>query len=599
MYKFLLCWRYLRTRYIALASVVSVTLGVWAMIAVNAVMSGFAHEMKSRIHGILSDVILEAHDMKGFEDPEYHMEHIRRVAGDYIAGMTPTVHMPAIMTSEYAGKTFTRPITFIGIDETTQGEASDFCKYLLHPANRERLSFDLREGGYDTRDREAGSPEGGRNVLRDAGWPYRRWWANVKRQTAWNPPAAEDGNAAFRSAKGASSADDANDLEDSSRGLSSQVSDGVVPATSVVDVEDALSDAHAVRATGEDDAMGPQNDATFAERKATEATFAERQATEATFAERKAADDEDNFVPDDPYAPREAREVFDPAQKQHTGLVLGIALSNYRDEAGRERFLLMPGDDVRVTFPNAAIPPGAISYWFTVVDLYESKMSEYDSTFVFVPLKKLQELRGLLDQQTGITYANSVQIRLKNQQDADLVRDKLRRAFPAELYSVSTWRDKQGPLLAAVQMETAILNVLLFLIIAVAGFGILAIFFMIVVEKTRDIGILKALGASGRGVMGIFLSYGLSLGLVGSGAGLVIGLLFVVYIDNIAKLLGAITGHEVFDPTIYYFYKIPTIIEPLTVTWIVCGAVAIAVLASVLPARRAARLHPVEALRYE
>ena len=79
----------------------------------------------------------------------------------------------------------------------------------------------------------------------------------------------------------------------------------------------------------------------------------------------------------------------------------------------------------------------------------------------------------------------------------------------------------KAPLLAAVQMETAILNVLLFMIIAVAGFGILAIFYMIVVEKTRDIGILKSLGASGRGVMGIFLAYGLSLGLVGSGVGMV------------------------------------------------------------------------------
>ena len=83
-------------------------------------------------------------------------------------------------------------------------------------------------------------------------------------------------------------------------------------------------------------------------------------------------------------------------------------------------------------------------------------------------------------------------------------------------------------------METAILNVLLFMIIAVAGFGILAIFFMIVVEKTRDIGILKSLGASGRGIMGIFLAYGLSLGIVGSGVGMVIGLLFVVYINHIA-----------------------------------------------------------------
>ena len=148
-------------------------------------------------------------------------------------------------------------------------------------------------------------------------------------------------------------------------------------------------------------------------------------------------------------------------------------------------------------------------------------------------------------------------------------------------------------------METAILNVLLFLIIAVAGFGILAIFLMIVVEKTRDIGVLKSLGASRRGVMGIFLSYGLSLGVVGSGVGLLLGLLFVAHINEIADLLGKLTGRPVFDPAIYYFYKIPTIVQPMTVAWIVGGAVAIAVLASILPALRAALLHPVEALRYE
>jgi len=122
---------------------------------------------------------------------------------------------------------------------------------------------------------------------------------------------------------------------------------------------------------------------------------------------------------------------------------------------------------------------------------------------------------------------------------------------------------------------------------------------MIVVEKTRDIGILKSLGASGQGVMGIFLAYGLLLGLVGSGTGMVCGLLFVRYINEIADLLAWVSGHPVFDPSIYYFYRIPAIVRPETVAWIVLGALTIAVAASILPARRAARRHPVEALRYE
>jgi lipoprotein-releasing system permease protein len=143
------------------------------------------------------------------------------------------------------------------------------------------------------------------------------------------------------------------------------------------------------------------------------------------------------------------------------------------------------------------------------------------------------------------------------------------------------------------------LNILLFLIIAVAGFGILATFFMIVVEKTRDIGVLKSLGAPSSGVASIFLGYGLLLGAVGSGVGVIGGLLFVHYINQIADGLEMLTGGEVFDPTIYYFDRIPTIVDPFSIAMVMIGAIAIAVLASVLPAMRAARLHPVEALRYE
>ena len=181
------------------------------------------------------------------------------------------------------------------------------------------------------------------------------------------------------------------------------------------------------------------------------------------------------------------------------------------------------------------------------------------------------------------------------------VHDRLTQAFPPQSspFRIRSWQEMQGPLLAAVQLETTILNILLFFIIAVAGFGILATFYMIVVEKTKDVGILKSLGAPSSGVMNIFLAYGLSLGIVGSGVGMVMGLLFVIYINKVARVVEWITGHEVFDPTVYYFQEIPTIIDPFTIAWIVAGAMVIAVLASVLPALRAARLHPVEALRYE
>ncbi len=102
MYKFLLCWRYLRTRYIALASIVSVMLGVATMIVVNSVMSGFTTEMQVRLHGVLSDLVIEVRNMNGGPDAESHMDFARRVAGDSIEAMTPAVIVPAIFGSTTA-----------------------------------------------------------------------------------------------------------------------------------------------------------------------------------------------------------------------------------------------------------------------------------------------------------------------------------------------------------------------------------------------------------------------------------------------------------------------------------------------------------------
>src|SRR5438445_10993732 len=101
MYKLLLSWRYLRTRYIALASIISVTLGVGTLIVVNSVMAGFTREMHVRLHGILSDIILESHSMDGLANRAWHMAEIRRVVGDDLVGITADVHGPAVssMTS--------------------------------------------------------------------------------------------------------------------------------------------------------------------------------------------------------------------------------------------------------------------------------------------------------------------------------------------------------------------------------------------------------------------------------------------------------------------------------------------------------------------
>lgn len=514
MYKLLLSWRYLRTRYIALASIISVTLGVATLIVVNSVMAGFTREMNDRLHGILSDIVFES-GLDGFPDAEWHMDQIRNLIGEDIEGMTAVVHVPALIRMLVQGEYHTRQINLIGVDKATYASVSHFGDYLQHPQNRRQLSFLLRENGY--------APE--KPDFPPSGWEHRRLRAAFEETFDQRSRRAPEPNPV---------------------------------------------------AAGGHGFDAPEGGPSFA-------------------------------PPEDPYQASAAAQdmVFDPAKEQHAGIVVGIALCTVRarDPQGEvhDYFLCRPGDDVEVIFPTAGDSMRPANAFFTVVDFYESQMSEYDSSFAFVPLDKLQDLRGMIDPATGVSKVSSIQIKLKPGANLNAARDKLRARFPHDRYPyrIETWRDMQGPLLAAVRLETTILNILLFLIIAVAGFGILATFFMIVVEKTRDIGILKALGAPSTGVMSIFLGYGVSLGVVGSGVGMLLGLLFVWNINEIAGLLELVTGQEVFDPTVYYFQVIPVQINPFTIAWVTAGAVLIAVMASVLPAIRAARLHPVEALRYE
>ncbi len=553
MYRYLLCSRYLRSRYIALASIISVTLGVATMIVVNSVMSGFRHEMYERLHGILSDVVVEAQSLSGFPNVEEHIGIIRQVVGDDLQGITASAHAPAVLSFRVRDQWITRSVNLIGIDEQTYTEVGDFSKFLLHPANREKLSFFLREDGYDER-------------LGEAGWGYRR------DRVAYERALREQWKQASRTRPGPSAPQDP--FRRSSHPPAPQA---LKPETATGGADESATEA---------DPDAPPRPPRPTEVADDLGLPSARQGLSAG-------------------TTQEDEQVFDEMHQQYTGVVLGIAIGSlrHRDADGevKEYFLCRPGDDVRISLFTTGTPPKGASDTLTIVDFYESKMSEYDSGFAFMPLWKLQELRGMIDPQTGKGNVTSIQIKLAEGTDLRAVRDKLRAAFPASEYAyrIQTWRDMQGPLLSAVQMETIILNILLFLIIAVAGFGILATFYMIVVEKTRDIGILKALGARSSGVMSIFLAYGLSLGAVGSGVGLLLGLLFVAKINEIAGVIEWVTGQEVFDETIYYFREIPTIVSPFTIGWIMTGAMLIAVAASILPALRAARLHPVEALRYE
>jgi lipoprotein-releasing system permease protein len=297
------------------------------------------------------------------------------------------------------------------------------------------------------------------------------------------------------------------------------------------------------------------------------------------------------------------KDVVVPTRKI-PGIVLGFAIANYRDRDKKtgemvDREILKRGDDVLLaTVGSSGSKP--VSQRFIITDYFKSEMTEYDANVVYVSLETLQQLRGMDDR------ANNIHIRLKDDVREQMgvvhgeLLPELQELMPKPTSYVSSWWQQQGPIFAAIDIERGLLNILLFLIVGVAGFGVLAIFSMIVSEKYRDIGIMKSLGASNAGVMGIFIGYGLLLGFIGCAIGTVSGLAITYNINEIEQFISKnVTGQEVFDRKIYYFDKIPTNVEWHTVLLVNAGAMGIALLSSVLPAWRAARLQPVKALRFE
>jgi lipoprotein-releasing system permease protein len=299
--------------------------------------------------------------------------------------------------------------------------------------------------------------------------------------------------------------------------------------------------------------------------------------------------------PGDIPAPEPAPEEDETPQSA----IIGWAITHFRrpgsksDDPDKDVCTLEPGGSVVITTLTGERKWPA-AYRYTISGFFKAEMSEQDANLVFVPLEHSQFLRSMQNR------ATSIQINVKDyDRDARAVVSRLQELFRGAPLDIQTWEDKQGPLLAAIGVEKGILNVLLFMIVGVAGFGILAIFSMIVVEKTRDIGILKALGASNVGVMNIFLGYGALLGVVGCSLGSLLGMTITTHINDIHHYIAKVTGQEIFRGDIYYFSEIPTNVVPSTVMMVNIGALVIAIAFSILPALRAALLHPVRALRYE
>ena len=191
-----------------------------------------------------------------------------------------------------------------------------------------------------------------------------------------------------------------------------------------------------------------------------------------------------------------------------------------------------------------------------------------------------------------------VNVRLRDYELAADVKNTL-TAILGDTFVVETWEDQKASFLAAVDQEKVMLVIVLSFIVLLGGFIILATLTLTVVEKTRDIGIVAALGAGRTGILSIFLWNGLLIGVLGALLGLGLGAWFTANVDGVHAFIKQMTGRDVFPPNIYHFRSIPTVWNWPTVISIMTGSVLVAFVAGLLPSLRASRLDPIAALRYE
>jgi lipoprotein-releasing system permease protein len=245
------------------------------------------------------------------------------------------------------------------------------------------------------------------------------------------------------------------------------------------------------------------------------------------------------------------------------------------------------GDVVTILSPVGKIGPlGMLPKvrQFRVVGIFDIGMFEYDSNLVLTSLSAAQEFFGMKGEVTG------VQLRLADIYKAPLVRERIQRQFGFPLYA-KDWMQMNKNLFSALKLEKFTMFIILVLIILVASFNIISTLIMNVIEKKREIAILKAMGATDRGIMAVFMLQGLVIGLLGTVIGIVGGY-FLCYILNTYQIIKL-------PADVYYLSHLPVKMEWSDFIAVSLSAVSISFLATIYPAWQAAKLNPVEPLRYE
>ena len=270
-----------------------------------------------------------------------------------------------------------------------------------------------------------------------------------------------------------------------------------------------------------------------------------------------------------------------------TGIAMGSRLANM--------LRVSIGDTVTLVSPRGAATPfgnAPRSKPYVISSIFELGMSEYDRMMIFMPLAESQKYfsKG--------TEVDVLEVTVDNPDHVGRYVQAIKDATGPEM-GISDWRTRNETFFSVLEVERIAMFIVLSLILLVAALNIISGMMMLVKDKGRDIAILRTMGASKGAVMRVFLITGASIGVVGTLAGLTLGIVFCRNIEAIKEFVSWLTGRTIFDPTIYYLTRLPAEIDPYETAGIVIMALTLSVLATLYPSWKASKLDPVEALRYE
>lgn len=260
-----------------------------------------------------------------------------------------------------------------------------------------------------------------------------------------------------------------------------------------------------------------------------------------------------------------------------------------------EKLGLSVGSDIRIVTPDGDVTPFGVTprvKAYKVAAIFTVGMSEYDTIFVFMPLKEAQAFFNLGNK------VQSLEIFLNDPDAVDKISPEIEKAVGRQVYSID-WRSRNQAFFSALQVERNVMFFILSLIVLVAALNIISGLIMLVKDKGHDIAILRTMGAKQSAVMRIFIMTGMVIGVIGTVLGLLLGVLTCENIGHIQDFISWLFNVDVFNPQLYFLTKLPARLEWGQTLIVVFMALFLSFLATLIPAWRAAKLDPVQALRYE